>query len=85
MFPQPLQDRPIGFLQTFRFDTFIRQVRRPRQTTAAAAEQDAGDPTVEEAFPDLRARLIRNPGPNPKLTYLEDLKLIGALYQLSET
>lgn len=47
--------------------------------------QFTDDSAVVESFTDLRIRLIRNPGPNPKLTYLEDLKLIGALYQLSDT
>ncbi len=47
--------------------------------------QFTDDSAVVEAFTDLRVRLIRNPGPNPKLTYIEDLKLIEALYQLSDT
>ena len=61
--------------QVFRRDSLekacVEAVRSGRQFTDDAA--------VMEAFTDVKIRLVRNPDPNPKLTYPEDLELIERL------
>ena len=62
--------------QVFRRDILEKAYERAMKSD----RQFTDDSAVVEAFTDLRVRLIRNPEPNPKLTYIEDLKLIEALY-----
>lgn len=46
------------------------------QAMRAGEQSFTDDAAAVEAFTDTTIRLIRNPAPNPKLTYPEDLKLI---------
>ena len=63
--------------QVFRRDileqAYARAVRSGREFTDDAA--------VAEAFAELKIRLVRNPDPNPKLTYSQDLKLLESLFR----
>ena len=57
--------------------------REPLEKACAEAlrsdRQFTDDAAVMEAFTDVKIQLVRNPDPNPKLTYPEDLKLIERL------
>jgi len=57
--------------------------REPLQKACEQAvksnRQFTDDAAVMEAFTDVKIQLVRNPNPNPKLTYPEDLKLIERL------